>query len=166
METNQYRVKIEKGDQSFEAEGDKKFVLEMIDRFDVEGIELTKIEQGKGPSQKRKKKPTSEVPERELSVGEFIRQLRVKKHTDVVLSFGYYLEKYRGLKEFTPADINNCYYEAKKEPSNTSQMIIQNIKRTYMMQSKKGAKKGMKKSYMITSAGEENIEKLYKKQSN
>ena len=97
-------------------------------------------------------------------MGEFVRQLEIKKHTDFVLAFGYYLEKFAEKSSFTPADINEAYYEAKLDASNTSQMIIQNIKRGYLMSAK--AKKGEstgndgKKRYTITSSGEAHINKL------
>jgi predicted transcriptional regulator len=68
------------------------------------------------------------------------------------VGFAYYLENYNGVSEFTPADVNNCYYEAKMEASNTSQMIIQNIKRGFVMEAKKGEKAGRR--YTLTASGE------------
>lgn len=93
-----------------------------------------------------------------ISVGEFIRRLGLKKHTDRVVAFGFYLEKYSGATEFSPADINRCYYDAKMETSNTSQMIIQNIKRGYVMLARSARSKGKgKKSYTLTNTGEQFI---------
>jgi hypothetical protein len=93
-------------------------------------------------------------------VGEFIRQIGVKKHTDLVVAFGYYLEEQAGLKDFTAADIGNCYYEAKMETTNVSQSIIQNIKRGYLMEAKldKEAKKGRR--YTVTATGQAFIKKI------
>ena len=102
---------------------------------------------------------------KKISVGEFIRQLGFKKHTDLVLAFGYYLEKNAGLQTFTPADINSCYYEAKMESSNTSQMIIQNIRRGLLMAAKKDKDQGKKGAYTLTHSGEEYIEGSAKKTS-
>jgi len=161
-----YRLKISYGDKQFEAEGDKTFVIEMWKKFQQrvfygESVPLEK----KGP--KVLPGQVSDVPRsgKGLSVGEFIRQLAFKKHTDVVLAFGYFLEKYSGMREFGPADINKCYYEAKMESSNTSQMLIQNIKRGRIMQAKGSKKKGQKQ-YTLTRTGEEVIEKaLAKKRS-
>jgi hypothetical protein len=99
---------------------------------------------------------------KDVSPGEFIRQFGFKKHTDLVLAFGFYLEKHSGLACFSSADINNCYYEAKLESSNTSQMIIQNIKRGYLMQAKvKGeeAKRGKGQLFRLTNSGEEHLRK-------
>lgn len=159
MPTNNYRIKIFKGDLQFEAEGDKKFVLQMLDRFEGEGSKsITKPENG---TLKKKKHEPAGASAKSISVGEFIRQLGLKKHTDIVLAFGYYLEKFSGLSQFTPADINTCYYDSKMESSNTSQMIIRNIKRGRIMEAKKGQKK--KKNYVLTRTGEEFINSLVSK---
>ncbi len=116
-----YRIRISRADQHFEAEGDKRFVLDMLKRF-----EGGAVSQGT-PKERLLTDPAALASSKQVSVGEFIRQLGVKKHTDLVVAFGYYLEEHSGLKDFTPADINNCYYEAKMETSNVSQSIIQNI---------------------------------------
>jgi predicted transcriptional regulator len=91
---------------------------------------------------------------------EFIDRYGVKRHVDIVLAFGYFLEKVRALKAFTGADINTCYYEAKVEPSNTSQMIINNIKKGFIMPQSK--KPGARKSYTVTRSGEQFIEAGFK----
>jgi predicted transcriptional regulator len=78
----------------------------------------------------------------------------------LVVAFGYYLEKYSGATEFSPADINRCYYDAKMDTSNTSQMIIRNIRRGYVMQAKPGNSKGRKKSYTLTNTGEQFVSEL------
>lgn len=158
-----YRLKIAYGDRQFEAEGDKKFVLDMWTKF-----------QEKTPQFKEwptERKLQEKIPEqissiarsgKTLSVGEFIRQLGIKRHTDFVLAFGYYLEKYAGMREFGPADINKCYYDSKMDSSNTSQMLIQNIKQGRIMEAK-GAKKKGQKQYTLTKTGEEYIEKVLSK---
>lgn len=150
-----YRLKIGFGDRQFEAEGDKKFVLDMWKKFQ----EQTDYIEEQPPAKKGEKSLPSQVTvvsrsAKQLSIGEFVRQLGLKKHTDLVLAFGYYLEKNSGMHEFSPADINKCYYEAKMESSNTSHMLIQNIKRGRIMQAK-----GKKKQYTLTRTGEEFIEK-------
>ncbi len=154
-----YRISIARGDYRFEAEGDKRFVLDMLAKYWT-GADPTP---NSVPPTSPKAKPLQAQPSnlssgKKLSIGEFIRQLGLKKHTDMVLAFGYYLEKMSGLASFTPADINGCYYDAKLESSNTSQMIIQNIKGGRMMSAKKGVGKD-KKAYVLTRSGEEFIEK-------
>ncbi len=160
MEKN-CRIRVIREGTEFEAEGDKKFVLEMLDRFKFN----TSSNLG---STKMKDKPVGEstISGKAVSVREFILKTGIKRHTDKVLAFGFFLEKYSDLKEFTPGDINNCYYEAKMETSNTSQLIIQNIKRGHMMEAKapKGTK-GERKKYTLTHAGEEFIQNKQEKAS-
>jgi len=161
MAANTYRVRIVQGDRQFEVEGDKAFVLDMLGRF-----ELPIASAPTKPGRARVKQGAPQMPrvEKALSVGEYVRQLGVKRHADLVVAFGYYLEHQGGIKEFTPADINNCYYEAKLEGSNTSQMLIHNIRRGYMMEAKR-AKKGGKKVYTLTRSGEDYIKAKSAKQS-
>lgn len=145
------RIRIIREGTEFEAEGDKNFVLEMLDRFEFN----TSSNLG---SDKTKNKPAVEktISGKTISVREFILKTGIKRHTDKVLAFGFFLEKYSDLKEFTPGDINNCYYEAKMETSNTSQLIILNIRRGHMMPAK-GAK-GARKKYTLTHSGEDFIQ--------
>jgi len=150
-----YRVRIVRGDLQFEAEGDKAFVLDMLKRFDPESAtppSLGKKTTGRSaPAQRR-------AAAKGRSPSEFIRQLGLKKHSEIVLAFGYYLETELDKKEFSPADINNLYYEAKMENSNTSQACINNTRQGYMMEAR-GTKKGGRKKYALTRSGEEYIEK-------
>ena len=164
MATKTYRLKIAREGYEFEAEGDKAFVMEMLKRFvpptGVERTELNAPPKGKEESKRGGKKEASYVPPagaKSLSIREFIQRFSFTKHTDITVAFGYYLEKHSGVSDFTPADINNCYYEAKLDSSNTSQMIIQNIKRGFMMPSKKKGEKGKKKFYTLTRSGEDFI---------
>jgi hypothetical protein len=157
-----YRLKVVRADLQFEAEGDKKFVLQMLARFDkppsLEAL-AAPVPAVRAPRGRSGSPPLAVV--KGTSPGEFIRQFRFKKHTDFVLAFGYYLEKHSGVSEFSAADINNCYYEAKMESSNTSQMIIQNIRRGFMMPAKKAGKenKGGRKLFTLTRTGEQHLQK-------
>lgn len=165
MAAKTYRLRIIQEGREFEAEGDRAFVLEMLRFFGPQAQQtpITTIKEGTGKKGRRDKARVSLVPPtsaKSLSIREFVQQMALKKHTDITLAFGYYLERYQGLTDFTPADINNCYYEAKLEPSNTSQMIVQNIKRGFLMASKdKSQEKGKGKNrYTLTASGETFIE--------
>jgi hypothetical protein len=155
-----YRLKVVRGDLNFEAEGDRRFVLEMLARFDKAvtqppvSVEVTRSAKGKLTAPQL-------VIAKGTSPGEFIRQFHFKKHTDFVLAFGYYLEKHAGLAQFAAADVNNCYYEAKMESSNTSQIIIQNIRRGFLMEAKHRGQetKTARKVFMLTRSGEEHLQK-------
>jgi hypothetical protein len=154
---NNYSLKLGKADQQLEVSGDKKFVLEMVKRFWSDASD-DPIPSRVVPEKDKKDKNILSASGKSLAVGEFIRQMGIKKHTDFVLVFGYYLEKYVGMKEFAPADINKCYYDAKMESSNTSQMLIQNIKSGRIMLTKSAKKKGSK-LYTLTQTGIDYIEK-------
>ena len=161
MAVKTYRIKIGKGDQMFEVEGDKKFVLDMLHRFETTDAKLPVSPNASNQAKTSAKTlALATISGKKMSVGEFIRQLGFKKHTDLVLAFGYYLEKFGGLNAFTPADINTCYYDSKLESSNTSQMIILNIRRGFLMQAKKGEGK---KEYTLTHSGVEHVEHSGKK---
>lgn len=152
MEKN-YRIKIVRPDGEFEAEGDKKFVMDMLAKF-----EDSSTTPKPAATSSSRGKSVIDATGKSVSVREFIQKLAFKKHTDIGLAFGYYLEHSLGKPSFTPADINNCYYEAKMETSNTSQMIIQNIRAGRMMPAKKGKDDdSKKKSYTLTTTGEEFI---------
>ncbi|MGA3168138.1 MAG: hypothetical protein ABSF14_18700 [Terriglobia bacterium] len=158
MAARTYRLKITIEGREFEAEGDKSFVLEMLERFGRQSMvnepRPAKLDVGKDSGRKGGLRTSRDKP---MSIREFVQQLTLKKQTDITLAFGYYLEMYSGVSEFTPADINTCYYEAKLEASNTSQMIIQNIKTGRMMASRKKGEKGNNR-YTLTQSGEAYIQ--------
>lgn len=151
-----YRIKIIKAGLELEVEGDKKFVLDMLDRFDKGG------DHAKLTTTKKAELTVKEVSSnKSLSAGEFIRKIGFKKDVDIVLAFGYYLENHGGQSSFAPTDINTCYYEAKMESSNTSQSIIYLIRKGYLMEAKQPEKKG-KKKYTLTTTGIDFIEQNLK----
>jgi hypothetical protein len=151
-----YRIKIVREGKELEAEGDKEFVLEMIDRFE-KSIAFKPTKHRGGSERTEGAPPAAQEPAKTLSVGEFIRKLGFKKHVDFVLAFGYYIEKNQGASSFTPADINTCYYDSKLESSNTSQMMVLNIRRGFIMEAKQD-KGESKKRYTLTNSGEEYIQ--------
>ncbi len=160
MAPRTFRLKIAQEGREFEAEGDKAFVLEMLKLYGPQTTFSSAAVVADHTDKKASRKSPSLVRPttgKSLSIREFIQRLDLKKHTDITLAFGYYLEKHQGVTDFTPADINNCYYDAKLESSNTSQMIIQNIKRSFLMASKKKGEKG-KNRYTLTSMGEKFVE--------
>jgi hypothetical protein len=151
-----YRIRIARGDYQFEVEGDKKFVLDMLAKHGGPPGAQAPQQGSVSRTTKPAASPNTPAIGKNVSAGEFIRQLGLTKHTDMVLAFGYFLEKMASLSSFTPADINTCYYEAKLENSNTSQMIVQNIRNGRMMPARQGEGKG-KKAYTLTQTGEKYI---------
>lgn len=159
MVAKTYKVKFSRSGEEFEFEGDKAFVLAMLKRFDVPAGSASAASPASSKAKEKEVAISLAQKGKALSIREFVQQLGVKKHTDITLAFGYYLERHADTPEFTPADINNCYYEAKIEGSNTSQMIIQNIKRGFFMLAK-GTTDSSRKRYTLTNKGEKYIEDL------
>jgi len=156
-----YRIRFKQGDIEFEIEGDRSYVTKTYN--EMKGI-LGLLQPSK-PVLAGETKTSKSISARIVGGGksssprEFIDRYGLERHVDIVLGFGYFLEKTRNLKSFTGADINTCYYEAKVEPSNTSQMIINNIKKGFIMQS---TKSGSKKSFTLTRTGEEFVDAGFK----
>ncbi len=153
---NKYRIRLVRGDTEIEAEGDKDFVLQMLERFESFLADTSKLRQDNGQLGFESVVEAGESG-KQISVGEFIRKVGFKKHVDIALAFGYYLEKYQGVPSFTPSDINSCYYDAKLDKSNTGQMIVYNIRRGYLMEAKK-EKDAAKARYTLTGSGQDYIE--------
>jgi hypothetical protein len=157
-----YRIKIATGSDVFEVEGDKEFVLKML----AAHYEKTASRTQKPTLPHRTPitapaQPPAGPSEKSESAGEFIRRTGFTKHTDRTLAFGYFLERQKGQQDFTGADINACYYEAKLEASNTPQMITQNIKSGRLMLAKASKEtKGERgrRRYTLTRTGMEFVE--------
>jgi hypothetical protein len=149
------RIRLSREGFELELEGDREFVLEMLKRYEVQG----RLTVPGAEARPELLPPIKAIPasDKGMSVREFLRRLDFQKHTDLVVAFGYYLEKTLGQSAFTPADINNLYYEAKLDSSNTSQMLIQNIKRGLIMEAKKGDADG-RKQFLLTNSGEKHVE--------
>ena len=100
-----YRLKVIRGDLQFEAEGDKKFVLQMLARFDkAQSLEALASPVPSIRVATGKERGVAPLPlAKSMSPGEFIRQFHFKEHTDFVLAFVFYLEKHSGLAAFSAA---------------------------------------------------------------
>ena len=108
MTARNYRIRIAHDGQEFEVEGDKAFVLKMLVRFEKSsGAEPLDSDV---PTKKGTRAKVVAPGSKAVSIREFVQRLGFKKHTDITLAFGYYLEHQEEAREFSPADINNCYY--------------------------------------------------------
>jgi hypothetical protein len=152
-----YRIRFKQAETEFEIEGDRNYVSKAYqDLKEILGLSERAKPVLAGEQKLSKSLPAKPLGGKTSSPREFIDRYRLKRHVDIVLAFGYFLERTRGLKSFTGADINTCYYEAKVEPSNTSQMIINNIKKGLIMPQSKKA--GARASYTLTRTGEEFVD--------
>jgi hypothetical protein len=156
-----YRIRFRRADTEFEIEGDRTYVTKTYqDLKEILGLSERPKPVLAGEQKTTKSSTGKSLGGKTSSPREFIDRYGVKRHVDIVLAFGYFLERIRGQKNFTGADINTCYYEAKVEPSNTSQMIINNIKKGLIMPQSKKA--GARASYTLTRTGEQFVEAGFK----
>lgn len=155
-----YKVKLKNGDKEIEVEGDRKYIDQMLGKYPI-FASMSEVPAIAIKKDKKGEQTQSQSTVKQLSPAEFLFQIGLKRHADIVLSFVYYLEQFREKAAASPADINNCYYEAKIEPSNTSQMISRNIRLGKMMEDKINKGKG-KKLYTITQVGIKYLEKHLK----
>ena len=156
-----YRLRFKQADTEFEVEGYRTYVtMTYQDLKEILGLSERPKPVLAGEQKTTKSSTSKSLGGKTSSPREFIDRYGVKRHVDIVLAFGYFLERVRGQKNFTGADINTCYYEAKVEPSNTSQMIINNIKKGLIMPQSKKA--GARASYTLTRTGEQFVDAGFK----
>lgn len=148
MIETKYVLRYKKGDFEIEAQGDKTFVETKFQELLNMMIES-----------KKEVQPTvgRTFPDKELSLGEFIRQKNPKSHGDKILMFGYYLEKIKGYDAFNIDDIEKCYQDVRMpKTKNFSPYIIQLIREGKIMDSEQ--KKDNKKAWLLTKDGIEYVE--------
>ncbi len=90
-----------------------------------------------------------------ISIGEYLIENDLKTHTDIVLAMAYFLLKNRNQVEFTSADLNALYEEARHPKTNINLAIISNIKKGLMVE--RGKKEGYK-LFSISMTGERYVE--------
>lgn len=89
-----------------------------------------------------------------LSIKEFTIETDPKDGTEMVLYFGYYLEKYKGVSCFNLSDLKDCYMNAKeRQPPNINDKVNLNIRKGFMMEAQE--KKNNSKAWILTRKGEE-----------
>lgn len=150
------RVRLVAGDRQVEVEGERAFVELILKRYWRAKVS-TPLPSSSESDALVADSVATEPTGKPTSVREFVQRLAFKRQTDITLAFGYFLEKYSERPHFTSKDINQCYYEAKMESSNTSQMIAQNVKKGFMMAAK-GGPKAKSLAFTLTQTGEKHVE--------
>lgn len=98
---------------------------------------------------------------KDVSIREFLDELKLKTQTDKVVCIGYYLEKYERMSSFNMKDLLNRFQLAKeKGPVNINSLINGNISRGLMMESK--VKDGKLKRFELTNTGIKFVEQNLK----
>src|SRR5687767_12825113 len=85
MAAKTYRIRMVRGDEQFEAEGDKAFVTAMLKRFEESGLATA----SRSAAKTAPATPAKVASSKAVSIGEFIRKFGFKKHTDLVLAFSH-----------------------------------------------------------------------------
>lgn len=148
----QYLLRIKRGDFEFEVAGDKEFVESKYYEAINKQVNLHKSEVTKPVD------TLSITTRKPLSLVEFMKEKNPKSHPTIITCFGYYLEKFKGLKNFGRDELVSCYAEAKMPQStNTSQMINNAISNGHLMESQEKSEEG-KKRYVVTQSGEAFVE--------
>lgn len=89
---------------------------------------------------------------KELSVQEFLRELKPASGTEFVVGIGFFLEKHKGLSSFAASDIKEGFLKAKFNHSNPSDAIAKARAQGRLME---GSERG---TYVLTRSGEEWVE--------
>lgn len=105
--------------------------------------------------QKYQLKP--EIPEKGLSIKEFILSKKPESDVQKTLVIGYFLEKFEGLSSFNTKDLEDTFRAAKEiVPENINYKIIKNIEKGHMTEAKE--KKDNLKAWYLTNSGERFVE--------
>jgi hypothetical protein len=160
MSALEYVIRLKNGDLELEVRGDKRYVETTFAKLKAL-VSLPKRAADEETPEDRPSLRRDAGGGKQLSAREFVDTHKLTKHTDIVLAFAYFLEKKRGLDSFTPADVRKCYYEAKIELTNISQMIINNIKKGFVMETAKKEKGAGR--YTITGKGEKYVDAGFRK---
>lgn len=147
MDTNDYKIRVRRGDFEVEIEGDKEWV-------ESKYKELTTVKIAIPPPEATK---TGSLPE---TLGEFLDlKGNPSKHTDSVAVFAYWLFRGDNMATFNVQDILGCYDKTRKvKPSNVNQIINQNVA-THLFADAPEKKDGFK-AWVITRKGEEYVEQM------
>ncbi len=107
--------------------------------------------------------PASRVRRKSLAIREFLREKKPRTSVERTLTVAYYLEQHQQVDGFTVDEVEGGFRSAKEPaPSNTHAFINQNIKNGHIMECKQ--KKNGRKTFVLTSSGEELVENGFDKQ--
>jgi hypothetical protein len=101
------------------------------------------------------------VPQKDVSINEFINKKAASDDLRRTATFAYFLDKHEAKKNFNYDDIIDCFKRAREKlPQNVSDKINKCIKKCWISESNE--KKDGKKSYYITNTGITAVETDFK----
>src|SRR5713101_2604185 len=99
-----YRIRFKQADMEFEIEGDRNYVTKTYQEMkEILGLLHSTKAVLVGEAKSSKAGSTKYVGAKSSSPREFIDRYGLKRHVDIVLASGYFLEKTRNLKSYTGA---------------------------------------------------------------
>ncbi|MFX1504391.1 MAG: hypothetical protein ACFFDH_25755, partial [Promethearchaeota archaeon] len=99
--SNNYRIRIKKGEYEFEVEGDKEFVEEKYEEFktETENISLSNTEYNQSKTSQNDQSIFNKY-----SISQIYKNLKLKTNLDHILFFAYWMLKKTDKKEFSIND--------------------------------------------------------------
>lgn len=133
------KIHFRQSDLEIEIEGDREFVEAYFNKL------LQRLQFGPSETEKSGNK----------ALNHLLEEKQPSSHSDKVLLFGYYLEKYSGLECFCADDISRCYQETRIAGPRNINDLIRKLPREYVMEV---GRKGKKKAWRLTREGMEYVE--------
>jgi|SRR6185437_2068709 len=122
---------------------------------------LTRIESGHAPH--ASVEPSHQIPNRKMSIKEFLIEQTPTDDVQKTLAIGYFLETQEALTSFNKSDLERGFRASKEPlPSNINDKVNMSIKNGHMMEAEE--KKDSMKAWVITRTGEEYIKNGFKKE--
>ncbi len=133
------RIRFRQSDLEIEIEGDRKFVEAYFNKL-LQKFQIGPFETGEAGNK---------------LLNQLLEQKQPPSHSEKVLLFAYYLEKYRKLESFSADDISGCYQETRIPGPRNINDLIRKLPREYVMEV---GRKGKKKAWRLTRQGIEYVE--------
>ena len=106
--------------------------------------------------------PATVLPNRKVSVKEFLLQCGPKGDVQKTLAIGYFFEIYEGMSSFNKTDIERAFQAIKeKPPLNINDKVNMSIRKGHIIEG--GEKKDSKAAWSLTPSGEEFVRNHFQK---
>ncbi|MBU7047659.1 MAG: hypothetical protein HXS54_14590 [Theionarchaea archaeon] len=135
--TENFAIRVKKGNAEVEVTGERAFVIEQIDRL----IKLLGISADVDDEDRKR-----------ISLGELLSEKTHLKHTETVTLFAYYIERILQEPFFNVNDIDELFLKSKtKGPANTNDTVNSLVRKGHLMEVDE--KKDNLKCWTITMSG-------------
>lgn len=104
MNSNNYRIKIKKGEIEFEVEGDKEFVKELFEEFKTEMESIPESKPNQIQSIKSQKEKIPPIYQK-YSIKQLYKKLNLKTNIERILFFANWMLRVKNVGEFSIENI-------------------------------------------------------------